>query len=158
MFRCKCGGKHFTVDYQEIVIGTASVDDQCDILETRHEQGINHEFTSNFICDGCGREYTDLSPGGVTIYQPFSQTPEEQQLSEKTKRYLRTGGVRCLICESEDIEGSSVDINGNGASQRCHCNECDASWHDMYKLDDVQLEGEYELDGVELGNEEGLNG
>lgn len=42
--------------------------------------------------------------------------------------------AHCPNCGSEDISGESIDVDGNGASQECGCQNCGASWTDTYKL------------------------
>ena len=93
MFKCECGNKYFTAYYQEDVVGTASVNGEYDVLDTYHEECINFEFTGDFACDECGERYDSLEEDHE------GQSPEEQLLKEKTDRYLRTGGVKCLICQ-----------------------------------------------------------
>ena len=43
-------------------------------------------------------------------------------------------------CESGDIEGESVEIDANGASQKTSCNCCGRSWTDLYTLTGVLSE------------------
>lgn len=37
-------------------------------------------------------------------------------------------------CRSDDITGSSVEIDGAFATQEVTCNECGAEWEDTYQL------------------------
>jgi len=61
---------------------------------------------------------------------------EEQKLKAKIKKYLDQSH-RCLNCESEDIEGGSVEVDAGGATQDIACLDCGATWTDLYKLDYV---------------------
>lgn len=56
-----------------------------------------------------------------------------KQLS--VEEYVAKGGSLCPFCGSDNIEGYSVEIDGNTAWQDIGCNECDNEWRDVYKLD-----------------------
>ena len=49
--------------------------------------------------------------------------------------YVAKGGCFCPVCGSDDIEGESIDIFGNTASQDVFCHNCESSWVDFYRLD-----------------------
>ncbi len=51
-------------------------------------------------------------------------------------KYLKASH-RCLNCDSDNIEGGSVNVDAGGAIQDIYCNDCGSSWSDLYKLDDV---------------------
>ncbi len=53
-------------------------------------------------------------------------------------KYLKCS-YRCPVCDSDDIEGGSVEIDAGGATQEVSCKECDTEWTDIYKLDDVMF-------------------
>lgn len=48
--------------------------------------------------------------------------------------YAAVGFSRCPVCQSDAIEGGSLDIDGNIATQEVGCNDCSASWQDEYRL------------------------
>ena len=48
--------------------------------------------------------------------------------------YKAKGGIVCPVCQSGDIEGSSVEIDAGGAWQNITCNECGSEWTDFYQL------------------------
>ena len=48
--------------------------------------------------------------------------------------YVATLGTNCPVCQSTELEGSSVDIDGGVASQEIWCKTCGASWNDTYTL------------------------
>lgn len=50
------------------------------------------------------------------------------------KMYLDKGGGICPFCQSDQIEGGSIDIDGDTAAQRVGCLVCDHEWFDLYKL------------------------
>ena len=57
---------------------------------------------------------------------------------EAKEEYIRTGGVRCLFCGSEQIEGGSFECEAGCVWQRIRCLDCDQEWIDLYQLRDVQ--------------------
>jgi len=57
------------------------------------------------------------------------------------KRYVRFKGTRCPFCDSTDIVGQSVNIDGGGASQEVGCSACDREWIDLYQLVGFKDEG-----------------
>lgn len=48
--------------------------------------------------------------------------------------YIARKGNVCPNCESCDIEGGSVEIDGSEAWQKVHCHECEFAWIDVYQL------------------------
>lgn len=54
--------------------------------------------------------------------------------------YMATAGVKCLFCASDDIEGGSLEIEGECAQQEVHCLACDRRWRDWYRLDGVTVD------------------
>lgn len=48
--------------------------------------------------------------------------------------YVQKGGSCCPFCGSDQIEGSSIDVDGGHALQKVGCNDCDAEWNDVYRL------------------------
>lgn len=53
--------------------------------------------------------------------------------------YIKSGYTKCPKCKSENIEGGSVEIDCNGASQDVTCLDCNAEWTDIYTLTDVEI-------------------
>ena len=51
-------------------------------------------------------------------------------------KYLEKDSNKCpnINCLSEDIEGGSVEIDTNIASQEVSCNDCGMTWRDEYQL------------------------
>ena len=48
--------------------------------------------------------------------------------------YVAKLGTRCPVCQSTQLEGGSVNIDGGVASQDIWCKTCGASWNDTYTL------------------------
>lgn len=49
-------------------------------------------------------------------------------------QYRQAGGCQCPVCGSDNIEANGSDVQGETCYQDVSCNECDASWNDVYKL------------------------
>lgn len=66
-----------------------------------------------------------------------------QELADK---YLDAGGALCPFCGGPDIEGGSIEIEGQQAWQNVTCNnggDCEGEWTDTYELVSV---GQFDLD------------
>ncbi len=63
------------------------------------------------------------------IYEHKPPEPRPYQ-----RRYLDKGGVHCPVCGFNQIEGSSIEVDGGGASQDIHCLKCGSTWTDTYIL------------------------
>jgi hypothetical protein len=50
-------------------------------------------------------------------------------------------GNKCpnQACQSTDIDGGAVNIDGIYASQEVSCNNCNATWEDTYTLSDFKI-------------------
>jgi formate dehydrogenase maturation protein FdhE len=59
-------------------------------------------------------------------------------LTEEEKiEYIEGGFNYCPYCGSGDLEGGSVVIEENIASQRMTCSECNRKWYNSYVLIDI---------------------
>lgn len=54
------------------------------------------------------------------------------------EEYLKSPN-QCPVCRSTHIAGGHVDISGGSAVQTVVCNDCDASWDDVYSLTGFNL-------------------
>ncbi len=60
------------------------------------------------------------------------------ELAEITKQsYLRGGGGNCLFCHSTDMAGDKLKADGSWMSNDIECNNCGATWTDVFNLGDV---------------------
>ncbi|MGR5096113.1 hypothetical protein ACPV5O_20835 [Vibrio maritimus] len=60
--------------------------------------------------------------------------------AEQKTSYLNTNKPNlCPCCRSDEIEGSSISIEGKTAIQVCRCIHCSAEWQDTYTLSDITL-------------------
>jgi transcriptional regulator NrdR family protein len=54
---------------------------------------------------------------------------------EQKKNYLKSRGLRCPYCLSEDVTGiSPLEADGDTASGRSECFACGKKWIDIYTL------------------------
>lgn len=53
---------------------------------------------------------------------------------EDPQEKYRANPCHCPHCGSEDVEGGEVNVDAGGAWQEVTCNECGATWNDVYKL------------------------
>ena len=56
---------------------------------------------------------------------------------QQKKEYLEHPNT-CPYCESEDISGGVMQVDGTGAWQTIECRGCFKKWTDIYKLVDVE--------------------
>lgn len=48
--------------------------------------------------------------------------------------YREEEGLYCPQCESNDLEGGTLQLHGVEVHQKVNCNDCDAWWEDVYRL------------------------
>jgi RNase P subunit RPR2 len=67
-----------------------------------------------------------VNPGLVQGYPMSPLSPEE---------YADIGGLHCPACRASSIDGHDWTVDSKGqATWKCTCNECGASWIDIYQL------------------------
>jgi hypothetical protein len=64
------------------------------------------------------------------------QKRERAVLTEaKARAYLTGKSARCPFCGSEDIDAEGWDADGGQEVRNpVHCNDCDSTWRDVYRL------------------------
>ena len=55
-------------------------------------------------------------------------------LPMSSKEYAEAGDSMCPHCGSDQIEGASINIEGNKAYQDISCLDCEKEWTDVYTL------------------------
>jgi hypothetical protein len=55
------------------------------------------------------------------------------------EQYVAGHGGRCPFCHHNDIEGDETNFDGGSVSQEVHCNNCHASWYDLYALTSYEV-------------------
>jgi len=53
---------------------------------------------------------------------------------EQIKDYVRQGGTICPYCGSREIEGGTMDADGDYVWCVVDCNNCHMQWQDSYRL------------------------
>lgn len=59
---------------------------------------------------------------------------------EQRKKYIESKGTKCPLCRSDQLEGSSIEIDAGYAWQPITCLDCKACWNDIYNLVDIQIQ------------------
>ncbi len=101
--------------------------------------------------DTCSKPRLDGFGGGAvaitrhtTEWTNTSAWMEQQQRGHDPKlgaigpmitAYVRTRGLNCPVCGSDEIKGGSVEVNEGRATQEADCGNCQSSWVDTYALD-----------------------
>lgn len=55
-------------------------------------------------------------------------------ISKDAQDYVNNCGAYCPACRTTQITGGTIDIDGTEAFQEVSCNNCGASWNDLYRL------------------------
>ncbi len=56
-------------------------------------------------------------------------------MATKTQeQYVAEGGMHCPACNSCEFIGGSIEVAAGTAIQEVTCCDCEATWHDQYKL------------------------
>jgi len=56
-----------------------------------------------------------------------------------SERYVRSGGTKCPVCDSDNIENKANLEADNGIDwQDVECMDCNATWRDEYKLTGIR--------------------
>lgn len=50
------------------------------------------------------------------------------------EEYLASEGARCPWCRSGDLEGDSIEMDGDVAWEQIRCNDCGGVYLDIYRL------------------------
>ena len=72
------------------------------------------------------------------------------------KEYVKNGGVKCLYCKKESVEGGEVTVNNGRAHQSVWCTECGKGWSDTYDLVGVWTASSINSPESGLDNQGGL--
>ena len=68
----------------------------------------------------------DIKPSDMSELEIYKATA--------ARRYVEDGGAYCWNCDSNDIEASSYDAEGNVVIFRVKCLDCGATWGDVHTL------------------------
>jgi len=53
--------------------------------------------------------------------------------NEQEKMYLFNSGTMCPFCESDYLEGGSLNVEDTTALQTIHCLDCNKQWTDTFR-------------------------
>jgi len=76
---------------------------------------------------GCD-EVVDLATSDA---QTSSRSDQSQ---EKARRFVLAGATRCPVCDGEDIDFGTVELDAQCAYQEASCSSCQVRFHAMYRL------------------------
>ena len=99
--------------------------------------GMMPQTYSNFIGSQGSKPSIELLTGVVRAYwvdPTWLLTGAYRGDSRSSEEYTRDGGAFCPACGSDEIEGSEVNVEGDGAWQPVSCQSCGASWNGLYRL------------------------
>lgn len=51
-----------------------------------------------------------------------------------SEKYVKCGGSCCPLCQSKDVTGGCFDADGNYVWCEVSCEDCGATWDDIYVL------------------------
>lgn len=60
-----------------------------------------------------------------------------QLTEDQIAKYVAGEGCNCPFCDSDELEGGSINIEGNNAYQGMFCHSCNAGWDDVYVLSGI---------------------
>ncbi|MBW3598183.1 MAG: hypothetical protein KY475_13045 [Planctomycetes bacterium] len=84
------------------------------------------------------RVWADSIDCHETVAAEHENEDEDEAIARLTKEqvtaYLEKRGNLCPYCESEQIEGQSIEVNDGFATQEVICLNCSAVWMDEYRL------------------------
>ena len=66
-------------------------------------------------------------------------TDKELRFRAGLGEYLRSRGQRCPICNFDQLEGDSCEIDGDTMQQQVICSSCETTWYDIYRLEGTKL-------------------
>jgi hypothetical protein len=127
MFECECGSSEFYTHVDEEI--TVYYDGDGEEIDGGELSDVGRTHNWPYICSNCDKEYSQLPPANT----------EAEWIKSRERQYLKNS-VQCPICESSNIEGGSMDINGTTAEQSISCADCDAEWTDIYYLRNVEID------------------
>jgi hypothetical protein len=55
-------------------------------------------------------------------------------LKKIEKKYVKSQGSFCPYCDSTDLEGGSMNGDGNYIAMQVYCLNCKSKWQDIYTL------------------------
>jgi hypothetical protein len=63
----------------------------------------------------------------------------EMATQEQIENYIKGGDGKCPKCESINITGGHVEIDGDEAVQGVLCGDCEFEWEDVYILSEIRI-------------------
>jgi hypothetical protein len=57
---------------------------------------------------------------------------------EQKAAYVSGGGLKCPVCQSNNLDGGDTDLDGPVIRADSTCLDCKAVWVDVYTLSDIE--------------------
>ena len=130
--------------------GIDAIEDEATVVEGLVLQGCSVAMTldsdDEVVTDFKSQSEAQAFLQGVTDAEGWSNPlivePEDEGYDRLTafaqpipdEEYVAKSGNFCPSCRSVDTEGGSFEVGGKEAIQEVSCNECNATWNDVYKL------------------------
>lgn len=97
----------------------------CDFSNDKEQEIIvSVKAVNDHICD-------------LNILIAFTPTSTNEYSEAIVQDYLKKEGVRCPMCQSDNIEGGQMNIECNVATQEVKCHNCGEEWTDLYTLTNI---------------------
>ena len=127
MFKCECGSEEFYAHTAETMAikydGNGEELDGGEIMDVERPA-----WNKAYHCIKCDKAYSQLPP----------LDDEAEWLKSRERRYLAHSSAS-PICESGNVSGGSIDMDGDSAWQSVTCMNCGAEWDDVYKLNSIEV-------------------
>lgn len=62
---------------------------------------------------------------------------EEETGDPAITAYIKSGGLKCMICGSRNIDSSNGNTDSNYTTFNCECKRCGSTWEEIYTLSGV---------------------
>ena len=147
-----CGIDHLYGSITSIAASSDSGDKELAILYAALETAFSllSNNTDSLVCiskavrdvigdDADNETYVDCS-ADINLLDNIIESNQLSEIGPDSKfkshaDYLKSFNLCPLLsCGSTNIDGGSIEINGNTAHQEVSCNVCDSQWCDLYTL------------------------
>jgi len=126
-FQCECGSTEFWTHGVETIVWY--VDNNGDVLDSGDYIESDRKDNFPYYCANCEKEYANIPP----------KPAEDEWIDLRRRHYLNGNTNGCPICDSPNIEGGSLEADGNNVWQVITCGDCYAEWTDVFTLSDIEV-------------------
>jgi hypothetical protein len=77
----------------------------------------------------------DISHGKSCAYRNKGECDcYKSKIIMTSEKYVANSGIICPVCHSDQVNGSSLEVDAGGSYQPCECESCGSTWTDTYEL------------------------